>query len=40
MAWTPVLHIVITKTSCPNCTHAPYTSMKHGHQNISPVWAV
>lgn len=40
MAWTPVLHIVLTEGSCPNSTHAPYTSMKHGHQKISPVWAM
>lgn len=39
MAWTPVLHIMLTKR-CPNSTHALYTSMKDGHQKISPVWAV
>lgn len=40
MAWTPVLHTVLTKRSRPNSTHALYTSMKHGQQKISPVWAV
>ena len=40
MAWIPVIHILLSKRSFPNCIHALYTSMKHGHRKIPSVWAV